>query len=141
MSNLGHKNPGNMDKHLEIKMVKEQISEYFKHQPVLKAWLFGSYARNEQGPERYIEGMVQSEFENDSKTLYACIKQLEIIGEAAYHLTPSLKTDHPEVSWKPKSSVYKDFIPFLRLLRSFLWGLVPIQSALCRFPALLPRNC
>ena len=26
----------------------QQIAEYFKTQPVLKAWLFGSYARGEQ---------------------------------------------------------------------------------------------
>ena len=26
----------------------EQIAEYFKTQPVLKAWLFGSFARGEQ---------------------------------------------------------------------------------------------
>jgi len=26
----------------------EQIAEYFKTQPVLKAWLFGSFAKGEQ---------------------------------------------------------------------------------------------
>lgn len=26
----------------------QQIAEYFKTQPVLKAWLFGSYSRGEQ---------------------------------------------------------------------------------------------
>jgi hypothetical protein len=28
--------------------IQETIAEYFKTQPVLKAWLFGSYARGEQ---------------------------------------------------------------------------------------------
>lgn len=29
-------------------MMTQQIAEYFKTQPVLKAWLFGSYARGEE---------------------------------------------------------------------------------------------
>ena len=28
-----------------------KIAEYFKTQPVLKAWLFGSFARGEETPE------------------------------------------------------------------------------------------
>lgn len=30
----------------------ETIREYFKTQPVLKAWLFGSYARGEETEEK-----------------------------------------------------------------------------------------
>ena len=33
----------------------QQIAEYFKTQPVLKAWLFGSYARGEQRPDSDID--------------------------------------------------------------------------------------
>ena len=32
----------------EYTAMTEQIAEYFKTQPVLKAWLFGSFARGEQ---------------------------------------------------------------------------------------------
>ena len=31
------------------------IAEYFKTQPVLKAWLFGSYARGEETPESDVD--------------------------------------------------------------------------------------
>ena len=35
------------------------IAEYFKTQPVLKAWLFGSYARGEQTAESDVDILIQ----------------------------------------------------------------------------------
>lgn len=35
---------------METKEVQEIVANYFKNQPVLKAWLFGSFARGEQTP-------------------------------------------------------------------------------------------
>ena len=35
--------------------VSKQIAEYFKTQPVLKAWLFGSFARGEQTEESDVD--------------------------------------------------------------------------------------
>ena len=35
---------------METNQVKEILAQYFATQPVLKAWLFGSYARGEQTP-------------------------------------------------------------------------------------------
>ncbi len=37
----------------------QQIAEYFKTQPVLKAWLFGSFARGEQTAESDLDLLVQ----------------------------------------------------------------------------------
>ena len=34
------------------------IAEYFKTQPVLKAWLFGSFSRNEQTPDSDVDIIV-----------------------------------------------------------------------------------
>jgi len=31
------------------------MAEYFKTQPVLKAWLFGSYSRGEEGPDSDVD--------------------------------------------------------------------------------------
>ena len=42
----------------------EKIAEYFKTQPVLKAWLFGSYARGEETPESDVDLLV--EFDHSS---------------------------------------------------------------------------
>ena len=36
----------------------QQIAEYFKTQPVLKAWLFGSFARGEETPESAVDILI-----------------------------------------------------------------------------------
>ena len=38
--------------------IKTTIAEYFKTQPVLKAWLFGSFARGEETPESDVDLIV-----------------------------------------------------------------------------------
>lgn len=43
--------------------MSDQISEYFKTQPVVKAWLFGSFARGEQRPWSDVDILV--EFDKD----------------------------------------------------------------------------
>ena len=40
-------------------MIKTTVADYFKTQPVLKAWLFGSYSRGEQPNERDVDILVQ----------------------------------------------------------------------------------
>ncbi|MBR1500328.1 MAG: nucleotidyltransferase domain-containing protein [Bacteroidaceae bacterium] len=39
--------------------MQQTIAEYFKTQPVLKAWLFGSYSRGEQRPWSDVDILVQ----------------------------------------------------------------------------------
>ncbi|MGM9694611.1 MAG: nucleotidyltransferase family protein [Alloprevotella sp.] len=39
-------------------MIKSTVSDYFKAQPVLKAWLFGSFSRNEQTPDSDVDIIV-----------------------------------------------------------------------------------
>lgn len=36
----------------------EKIAEYFKTQPVLKAWLFGSFARGEETPDSDVDILI-----------------------------------------------------------------------------------
>ncbi|MCR5454902.1 MAG: nucleotidyltransferase family protein [Bacteroidales bacterium] len=38
--------------------ISKLIAEYFKTQPVLKVWLFGSFARGEQSPENDVDILV-----------------------------------------------------------------------------------
>ena len=40
-------------------MIKTTVADYFKTQPVLKAWLFGSYSRSEQTNESDVDILVQ----------------------------------------------------------------------------------
>jgi len=50
--------------------------------------------------EAYVQGMNLEAFDQDSKTKFASIKQLEIIGEAANHLSKELKAKHREIQWE-----------------------------------------
>ena len=40
----------------------QKIAEYFKTQPVLKAWLFGSFARGEETPLSDVDLLVQLDY-------------------------------------------------------------------------------
>jgi len=50
--------------------------------------------------EDFVEGFNFEEFSKDTKTIYAVIRALEIIGEATKNLPNSLKVEHPEVPWR-----------------------------------------
>ena len=39
--------------------IQQTIAEYFKTQPVLKAWLFGSYARGEETEDSDVDLLVK----------------------------------------------------------------------------------
>ena len=49
---------------MSTQVLTKIIADYFKTQPVLKAWLFGSYARGEQTPESDVDILV--EFDHSS---------------------------------------------------------------------------
>ena len=40
---------------MSTKVMQERLADYFKTQPVLKAWLFGSYARGEETPQSDVD--------------------------------------------------------------------------------------
>lgn len=42
--------------------MQKVLAEYFKTQPVLKAWLFGSYARGEETPESDVDVLVTLDY-------------------------------------------------------------------------------
>ena len=44
---------------MSTQIMHQKIANYFKTQPVVKAWLFGSYSRNEQRPWSDIDILVQ----------------------------------------------------------------------------------
>ena len=44
---------------MSTQMMTQQIAEYFKTQPVLKAWLFGSFARGEQTEDSDVDILVE----------------------------------------------------------------------------------
>ena len=40
---------------MSTQAMTRKIAEYFKTQPVVKAWLFGSFARGEEGPDSDVD--------------------------------------------------------------------------------------
>lgn len=44
---------------MNTQLMTQQIANYFRTQPILKAWLFGSYSRNEQRPWSDVDILVQ----------------------------------------------------------------------------------
>jgi uncharacterized protein with HEPN domain len=50
--------------------------------------------------EAYTVNMEMSDFFNNSMVRFACIKQLEIIGEASNHISEDLKSKYSHVSWE-----------------------------------------
>ena len=48
----------------------------------------------------FVGGVSKEHFLSNKMMQFAIIKNLEIVGEAAYLLTKDLKQNHPEVEWK-----------------------------------------
>ena len=44
---------------MSTKAMTEKMADYFKTQPVKKAWLFGSFARGEETPESDVDVLVE----------------------------------------------------------------------------------
>ena len=44
---------------MTTEQMTQQIAEYFKTQPVLKAWLFGSFARGEESQDSDVDLLVE----------------------------------------------------------------------------------
>lgn len=49
--------------------------------------------------EKYSEKRNFSDFVDDSMFHFACIKQLEIIGEASNHITPEIQQKFSDIEW------------------------------------------
>ena len=47
---------------MDTQQMIQQIAEYFKTQPVLKVWLFGSYSRGEQRPDSDVDILVTLDY-------------------------------------------------------------------------------
>ena len=44
---------------MSTKVMIQLIADYFKTQPILKAWLFGSFARGEETPDSDVDILVE----------------------------------------------------------------------------------
>jgi len=56
--------------------------------------------------EEYIRGMTFEEFEKDTKTQDAVVRNIEIVGEAVKRLSGGFKRRHPDVPWKQMAGMH-----------------------------------
>lgn len=50
--------------------------------------------------QTFMNGKVLQDLKTDNLLFYAVVKNIEIIGEAAYKITKTLKETHPEIPWE-----------------------------------------
>ena len=50
--------------------------------------------------EKYVRQMTFTDFEQDSKTVDAVTRNIEVIGEAAKHIPAEVQLKHMEIPWK-----------------------------------------
>ena len=58
---------------MSTQTMNQTIADYFKTQPVLKAWLFGSFARGEETPLSDVDILVQYEEDGISLLKHAAM--------------------------------------------------------------------
>lgn len=49
--------------------------------------------------EEFAGGITSEDFEKDTKTIFAVIRALEVIGEAAKKIPPSVRNKHKQIPW------------------------------------------
>ena len=74
---------------MSTQMMNKAIADYFKTQPIVRAWLFGSFARGEETPISDVDILVQ--FDEDGVSLLkhaAMICELEKILDRPVDIVP-----------------------------------------------------
>jgi uncharacterized protein with HEPN domain len=75
--------------------------------------------------EIYIFDADYETFINNSMMRFACIKQVEIIGEACTHITPSLKNKFPDIQWNQIKGMRNIFVhEYFGIDSTVLWEIV-----------------
>jgi uncharacterized protein with HEPN domain len=75
--------------------------------------------------EKYLDNRSFDDFLNESMFRFACIKQLEIIGEASKHITDETKTAFPDIEWQQIVGMRNVFIhEYFGIDLSIAWDII-----------------
>ncbi len=84
--------------------------------------------------EEFLTGIEYSSFVSDKLRYYAVLKNIEIVGEAAYMLSTSFKESHPELPWDKMIKMRHVLVHgYASVLPEILW-----QTAIQEIPELKP---
>ena len=57
----------------------------------------------------FVQDFTFDQFSADTRTLNACVRSIEVVGEAARHLTDATKEQYPQVPWQ-KMVALRNFV-------------------------------
>jgi uncharacterized protein with HEPN domain len=73
----------------------------------------------------YAEGMAKEEFIRDQKTLDACIRRFQILGEAAKNLPNDWKESEPKIPWQDVVNFRNLLVhEYFRIDETLLWNTI-----------------
>jgi uncharacterized protein with HEPN domain len=55
--------------------------------------------------EEFVRGMTFEDFASDRKTIYAVIRAMEVMGEAAKKIPEAVRSAHPAIPWKQMAGI------------------------------------
>ena len=81
----------------------------------------------------YTEGKSVNDLTNDSMLFYAVVKNIEIIGEAAYNITKAFREAHPETEWDEIMKMRHVLVhDYYRINPQLLWSVIQKDISLLK---------
>lgn len=88
---------------------------------------------------QYTDGKTIQQLNDDTMLFYATVKNVEIIGEAAYHLTRAFCKEHPETPWNDVMRMRNILVhDYYKIRLNEVWKVVkedlkPLQEQISRY--------
>lgn len=74
---------------------------------------------------KFIKGMTFDDFKGDEKTIHACIRSLEVIGEASKQIPIDIKELSPDIPWKEMSGMRDVLIhDYFGVNEEIIWNVI-----------------
>lgn len=94
----------------------------------------------------FVDGKNKEDLEMESMLYFAVVKNIEIIGEAAYMITHDFKKNHPDTPWKQIEGMRHVLVhDYYRISVNEVWGvilnrLIPLRAQVIEYIAELNSN-